>query len=322
VAQVTLYIPDPNPQIPGGTSVNTIPFGSAAYTYVGTIPASLLDPNNRQLVDIAFAPGAAVAGGVWNATTVRIGAGHVPSVLPCPFSFPTSTGSPLGSFLDFTVMYDSATAGPLNWTWVPGSWSPMGLQSLASTPFMWNGFDDVGIYVTFTGSNITGGFHRNPNAAPMRTYATGFEAPTSTACNALFGLVMALDFIPGSNVLSISQSGPLVGDLTMTLGNLSPAATVGWTFVSANVSNPYRQGPFFGIYPDASTWQSFTFPYFPGNPFRFNAADFGFFPQAPFTAPPGSVSALAGITLDVVLITMDSSMSLDVASNVVRYTFQ
>jgi hypothetical protein len=123
------------------------------------------------------------------------------------------------------------------------------------------------------------------------------------------------------NVLSILQSGPGVGDLTATLTDISPTAGEGWTLITANTSHPYASGPVLGIVPDPTTWSVFGYPYFPGNPFHFNATDVGVFPNTPFVAGPGSLTALAGTTLDFVVLLLGPN-GYDSQSNVQRVTFQ
>lgn len=125
-----------------------------------------------------------------------------------------------------------------------------------------------------------------------------------------------------SNQLSVSQSGVGVGDLSVSLLDLSPSALTGWTLVSAATAFPTNSGPVIGIYPDATTFSILGYAYFPGNPFRFNTGDLGVYPNAPFQAGPGSVSGLAGITLDFVVLMLDPIGGYDSRSNVVRYTFQ
>jgi len=125
------------------------------------------------------------------------------------------------------------------------------------------------------------------------------------------------------NVLSLAQSGPGVGDLTMTLGNLSPTATEGWTLLSADTSGTAGAGPFFGLRPDATTWLLLGQPLFDGNPFHFPVPSaFGAFPTGAFAAPPGSVSGLAGLSFDIAVVLVRPGYAYDSRSNVVRYTFQ
>jgi len=125
----------------------------------------------------------------------------------------------------------------------------------------------------------------------------------------------------GSNLLSLSQSGPGIGDLTLTLGSISPTGAEGYLLVSGNLATPVGLGPIIGITPDAGTFSVFSVPYFPGNPLHFNAQNPGVFPQLPFGAPPGALNSLVGTTLDVVLFMFNPNGGYDSKSNVVRYTF-
>jgi hypothetical protein len=127
-----------------------------------------------------------------------------------------------------------------------------------------------------------------------------------------------------TNVLEVSQSGPGVGDLSISLTNLSPTATSGWMILSAEVAAPEGSGPFIGIHPDASTWLLFlTTPMGTGNPFHFpTVAPLGFFPASPFNVGPGGVSSLTGLTVDVAMLMVTPGPYYDSKSNVVRFTFQ
>lgn len=318
----TIYIPDPNPTVPGGTAGNTIPFGNSAYTYMGRISATLLDPVNAYIDDIGFAPSA--TSGTWTAASVLIGIGHLPNPIPCPFTFPGPGGATPGSFLDFTVIYDSSVQAPLSWTWASQTFTSMGIAALGGPGFRWNGVDDIGVYVTFQGATLTGAFLRN-NATggfPTRTYATSYQAAASTSCDGTFGLVMSLSVSPGPAVLSITQSGPGVGDLDVSLTMISPTAFEGWTLLSASTALPMRTGPVLGLWPDPTTWQVLSYTYFPGNPFHFRTTDLGVYPSTPFTVPPGTMSALTGQTLDFVTLLLNNSLLYDSKSDLVRVTFQ
>jgi hypothetical protein len=321
-AQSITYIPDPNPTVPGGTAGNTIPFGNASYTYMGLVSASLLDPGNPQINDIGFAPSA--VSGTWTAASVLVGIGHVANPIPCPFTFPGPGGATPGSFLDFSVIYDSSVQAPLSWTWTSQTFTSMGIAETWGPCFRWNGVDDIGVYVTYQGSTLTGAFLRN-NATggfPTRTYATGYQTATSTTCNASLGLVMSLSVSPGYNVLSITQSGPGVGDLDVSLSMISPTAFEGWTLLSASTANPMGTGPLLGLWPDPTTWEVLSYTYFPGNPFHFRTTDLGVYPNAPFTVPPGTMTALTGQTLDFVTFLLNNSLLYDSRSKLVRVTFQ
>lgn len=124
------------------------------------------------------------------------------------------------------------------------------------------------------------------------------------------------------NILSMSQSGPGIGDLTIGVSNLSPTGAEGYMLLSANTAAPVGSGAILGLNPDPGTFSVFSFPYFPGNPLHFNALDVGVFPQAPFVVGPGAVSSLTGLTLDATLLILSPFSFYDSRSNVVRITFQ
>lgn len=124
------------------------------------------------------------------------------------------------------------------------------------------------------------------------------------------------------NILSLTQSGPGVGDATLSLGNVSPTGNEGWLMISTNLATPPGQGPIFGITPDPGTFLSFSQPYYPGNIFHFHALDAGVFPQAAFSVPAGTMNPIAGITFDLVAFMLTPTGGWDSKSNALRYTFQ
>lgn len=317
-AQTTLYFPDVNPNLNGGTSVNVFPFGNSAFTYMARVPTSLLDPQNPRITDISFAPSGS---GTWNPGTGIIALGHLPNPVPCPFTFPGPGGSTPGSFLDLTVVYDSSIHQPLNWVWNPTTWSPMGLATATGIHFDWNGVDDVGFFVTFTGATATSGCYRNPTGPPFRSYTNTYQASTSSACEATSGLVMAFDVEPGNNELAVSSSASQ--NFLMTLDAISPTATQGVTLLTVNTAGPLGQGAIFGIEPSPATWYFlFTSPLQDGSPFSFPVpSSLGLWPNIPFALPNGAVAPLVGATMDFVVVLFKPGMSYDSKSNVARITF-
>jgi hypothetical protein len=127
-----------------------------------------------------------------------------------------------------------------------------------------------------------------------------------------------------NNILSVAQTGPGVGDLNIALTMISPTATEGWTLISANTSLPQSTGSFFGIEPDALTWALlFSSIIADGNLFHFPVpSPTGAWPNIPFFLPPGSVSSLAGLTLDIGVVLVGPSFVYDGKSNVERVFFQ
>jgi hypothetical protein len=185
----------------------------------------------------------------------------------------------------------------------------------------------TGFYVTISGTGTHWYFSGTTVGQPWLSdnlltvyqgHSGGYFSNTISTRN--FGGSVRYDL--GQNILDMSQSGPGVGNLSLSLSNLSPSGQEGYTFASANVSMAAGMGPAFGIMPDAVTWSIFGYPYLPGSPFHWNALDVGLFPNTPFNAPPGSVLNLTGQTLDFVCVFLNALGSYDSHSNVVRYTFQ
>ena len=126
-----------------------------------------------------------------------------------------------------------------------------------------------------------------------------------------------------NNILNLAQSGPGIGDLAVSLTSLSSTAAEGFTFLSTNTVLPEGAGPFFGLVPVGITWDILSYPYFPGNPFHFLTSDPPpFFPQSAFIAPPGTMSALTGQSMDFVCVMLNALGGYDSKSNVARITFQ
>lgn len=127
--------------------------------------------------------------------------------------------------------------------------------------------------------------------------------------------------LANENVLSASNSGPGVGDLTLSLASISPGAVSGFTLITGETAGAPGTGPVFGIVPDALTWQGFMMAPFPGNPFHFPVGPAGVYPAAPFVAPPGALASLAGQTFDLVAIVLGPGVSYLGKSAVVRITW-
>jgi hypothetical protein len=315
-AQTLVYVPDNAPPLTAG---NTIPFSSAAYTYMGQIPAALMSQTHTRVDEISFMPGVT---NTFTAPTILIGMGHLPSVLPCPFTFPGPGGVTSGSFLDFTVMYDSSVNGPLSWPLTIDQWSPLGLGALGGQKFVWNGVNDVGVYVTFTGASGGGAFRRAPNGPNTRTYASTYQAATSTACGSLFALYIRLT-VATNFPLDASTTGGGVGDLVVSPVSSAvapPSTTNGYTFVSFATSNALGTGPAFGLYPDGAFWDVLFTPAQVGNPLHYLSTP-GFYPDVNLVVAPGGLSVFAGISLDFVQVGLDANLAITFVSNPDRVTF-
>ncbi|HYC76786.1 MAG TPA: PKD domain-containing protein, partial [Planctomycetota bacterium] len=219
-AQTLIHVPDNAPPLTAG---NTIPFGSAAYTYMVKIPASFLLATDTRIDEVAMMPAFT---GTWTAPNILIGFGHLPTTVPCPFTFPGPGAATIGSFLDFTVAYNSATQGPLSWPCVNNAWCPLGFAALGGTGFVWDGVHDVGFYFTYSGASGGGSIRRAPNGPNTRTYAASYQAATSTACEALFAAYVQL---------TVSPNGGLNANFTPTSASGAAALTV--NFFDASTSD-------------------------------------------------------------------------------------
>jgi hypothetical protein len=136
--------------------------------------------------------------------------------------------------------------------------------------------------------------------------------------------IVKIDYIE-NNRLFISQSGPGVADLFVSLTDIVATANEGWILPSALQVSGVGAGPLLGIWPDASTWQIlFGAPLVDGNPFHFPIPSAtGAFPNVPIQAPPGTVPFLAGLNLDfVALLVTNPGFTFAGSSNVVRILFQ
>lgn len=105
--------------------------------------------------------------------------------------------------------------------------------------------------------------------------------------------------VVNQNNLVATTTGGGAGDLNLSLSLVTPGATEGWLLVSGTTAGPPGSGPILGLWPDALTWSGFAQPSFPGNPFHFPVGFPGVFPDAPLVLPPGTLSNLAGTSLDV-----------------------
>jgi hypothetical protein len=246
-AQTSLYVPDNDPTL--GTC-NAIPmsasFGSGATTYLGRIPASFLDPTNRTIRDVEFAPCAA---GSFSAPDCQIGIGHVSAALPLPFTYPTfdAAGNVIanGSFLDFSLLYNSVVQGPFTWNFLLNAWSPLGLDTAFSPAFTWNGTDDIAFYITYRGATGGASLHRT-TTEPLRVYANavyqGTNAGSGGNAGAKMGLVTGFPSACGGCggvTMGLSGSASIGGSLTAAIANYGaglPFVGVGFgPFCQANL---------------------------------------------------------------------------------------
>lgn len=204
-----------------------------------------------------------------------------------------------------TCTYDAAT------TTTRGYLDAALVATVAQSPLNLNGTSSFLV----GGYNSASNFSNGANLDEFRMYSYALT-PAQVAAGVGVELF-------DTNVLSVTQSGPGVGDLSIGLTNLSPTALEGWTLISFDVSGVVGAGPLFGIRPDFGTWTLFlNSPLADGVPFHFPVPSaFGAFPNSPYALPPGAVSFLAGTSADFSVFFVNASFVYDSRSNVVRRTF-
>jgi parallel beta-helix repeat protein len=205
---------------------------------------------------------------------------------------PTSGGAPL------TVGFGDQSA-----TTAPG-----GLTSWA-WDFQNDGFDDSFVQnPTFV--------YSCPGLHSVKLTVNDGVHPTSSIVKQNYVSVAQQPFV-------MTTTGGGVGDLSINaVGSLChPTAVQGWTLVSFSPQNPVGGGPFAGLYPDAVTINFINYPAAPGVPMHFLFPAPGLYPNVPFNAPAGSLSFLAGTTIDAVEVLVGPAISILRITNVVRLTF-
>ena len=216
-----------------------------------------------------------------------------------------------------------ASSGPT------GAYVPLGM----TTPFLYDPSigNDFIIQIVKCGTTSTWGTVMDaasggPGTVGGNRYFNNFtcSSPTQFSSNNEFVPIVRIDYETGG-FLTASQTGPLVGDLRLSLANAPSTATSGRMLITAATNQPFGTGPTFGLFPDASTWWALTsVPLSTGNPFHFPLPSPlpQLFPSAPFLAAPGSLSALAGMTVDLRVLFLAPGTVLDSTSNLLRFQFQ
>jgi hypothetical protein len=275
---------------------------------VSRIPATSLDPNRRVIHDIAFAPCGTAR---WSSPQVRIGIGHIPNPMPVPFNFPV--GGP-GSFLDFREVVN----GPFAFDASDDTWSPFNL----GTNFIWNGVDDIAIYITTQTAAAPGWGGDAHRLSELRSFATGYNAPVSTTSDSAalkIGLATSsnrLDPDFGICVRAFSNSAA-----TLQFANIPPNAVSGLTLISLTPTFPASSGPVFGIWPDPLVWNIAFTPPTPGGLFAWTANLPGLFPTVPLVLPAGTMTPFSGMTWDFVGLAFGPGQNLLGATNVAQVTW-
>jgi len=272
-------------------------------------PAGFLNPNG----DLHILPSsAALATGSVSAIPVVDDIDQQPrTVPPCrgadertipplyaAFALPTTTTAPAGfGPLAFTISFvdqsqSNAPAGITSWAW------------------------------DFNGDNVI-----DSNAQfPTYTYNTpGVYAVSLTVTDGVNGS----DTLTRSNLITVQPykfqfftSGLGAGDLFISPvpNSQNPTATMGYMFLSFNTSQPVGTGGLFGVQPDPTSWNILLSPPAPGDLFHWYVVP-GLFPNTPFAVPVGTLSFLAGQSLDGVQVDVSPSYTIVAKSSVSRVTF-
>ena len=293
---------------------NSFPFGAAVsdpsgFSYVTRISATSLDPTRPVIQDIAFAP---CGTGRWQSPQVRIGIGHIPNPMPATFVFPVGG---IGSFLDFREVVN----GPFAFDASINEWSPFNL----GTNFVWNGVDDIGIYITTQNASAVGWTGTAHRATEIRAYATGYNAGVATTNNNPAALKVGV--VTTANRLdpdfSICVRAFANSAATLQFANIPTTAASGLTLISLVPTFPASSGPFFGIWPDSLVWTSvFTAPT-PGGFFAWTANLPGLYPTIPLVLPPGTMLPFSGLTWDFLGVAFGPGSTLLGVTNVAQVTW-
>jgi hypothetical protein len=290
----------------GATPANTANFVNTGWTTAfGTGSWTIsyrADVSTLPTATLYYVCGDSTAGGIRVFYNGVAGAGN--AILRGGFTDVLVAGAGVGGAHTVTFVYDAtvpAIYGYLDATLV-STVPQAALNIFGTAPFRVGGYSSA----SWSGGAILDEF---------RMYSYALTAPQVAA-----GVNVQLQ---NFNELTAVQSGPGVGDFTLSLNNISPTAVEGWTLATFATTGPVSTGPLFGIFPDAGTWLLFTTtPLTDSNPFHFPVPSaFGGFPNVPFALPAGAVSFLAGTTADFVVFLVQPGFAYDGRSNVARLAF-
>jgi PKD repeat protein len=213
-----------------------------------------------------------------------------------------------GLFAAFTASPTTGQAGQLTVNFTDTTFSSSG----PVTSWLWN-FGDGN---TSTAQNPTHTY-MCPGTYTVSLAADDGINPTSTVTKN--NLITATQ-----QQFAMSTSGGGVGDLTVvpvpTTCGAAAGSIQGWSLLSLTPAASVGSGPFFGIVPDALTFLFLYTPAGVGSPVHFVVAP-PFYPDGgPVVLPPGSISNLAGLTLDGVIVYLNLAGNLQHWTNVARIT--
>ncbi len=223
-AQVEVHIPD---NLPAVGTCNVIPFGQSTgtgfqYPTINRVLATSLNPANRKIDAVSFA---GCFSGTFSATNIRFGIGHLTAAatIGVQVALPTfdlaGNVATLGVFADYTSLWNSVADGPMSYSYTANAWAPM--PQAPATPFIWNGVDNIGVFIAHIGSTGANSFHRS-STEPYRWYSSaGFGATVSTTGSAT-GLKMRLTCSPHAlaSVTSVGVGCPGLNAMVPVLSTL------------------------------------------------------------------------------------------------------
>lgn len=203
-------------------------------------------------------------------------------------SNPGSVPAP-GTWVHYAWVFDASLAPPTVTPYLNGS----PLAPIAQT----------GALTLNTGTLIVGGYGTsNGVLGTLDEFRLWLRARTAAEISQNYNVELYSE-----NILVAQSTGGGVGDLNLSLTSISAGAAEGFLLLSGLTSSPVGFGPILGLWPDSLTWFSLSVPIAPGNPFHFPVGIPGVFPAQPFVLPPGTMSNLAGTSLDVAALLLGAS---------------
>jgi hypothetical protein len=293
----------------GFTSFMVYP-GISTPNFPTSLQSSGVQPGSF-LTEIAVVP---VASGTYTSgPNLQIHVGHLLNPVTSPSGWLSNLDNPV-------LIYDAATHGVLSFPYTLNTYAP--ILSMAANSFAWDGVRDVGVMIS-CGPGATSGMSMRTAGFPtgigyVRHGTTSYAPAPGTAqtTTGILGMRMRMTFAPGFELIASTGGGGL-GDLSMSLALIPAGTALGFNFITADTTGPLGQGPFFGLVPDATTWFILQQPAAPGNPLNW-VPGYGFFPDVPFTVPPGVLSFLAGQSWRLCNVAFDANFTYLGRTNVVQ----
>jgi len=315
--------------VTGGGSWQGNETNSGAWTLLTTVP-NVTSAGANTATNLGISLGFLVPAGVTQGFYVTVNAGTGMN-----YTNGSSVGAVAASNSDLQILEGAGKSYPFGSTFQPRVWN----GTIHYTP-------GSGIFADFSGTPTAGNapqpvsftdqsFSSDPNGVSSWLWDFG-DGTTSTSQNPTHTYTSA-----GSYTVSLTVSDPTNGSDTEVKANYinvsppilvvtspgagaiqisgppdPPGTTNGYFLVSAVPAPTVGGGPFFGLIPDAITFQILTFAPAPCGLFHYAPGNLpACFPQMPLSFGPGTVAT--GLTFDCVLIQVIGGATLEV-SNVAR----